>query len=115
MQIVRWDNVTAEPITDAVIRQVVWGTQANLTRFAITKGAHVSTHSHPAEQFTCVLEGVMKLRIGDEEVVLKAGDMLVIPSEAEHEAWVLEDAVLLDFFAPRREDWRQGDNQYLKG
>ena len=57
----------------------------------------------------------LQLRIGDEEVVLKAGDMLVIPSEAEHEAWVLEDAVLLDFFAPRREDWRQGDNQYLKG
>ncbi len=115
MQTVRWETVAAEPLTDAVTRQVVWGTQANLTRFSIAKGAHVSTHSHPAEQFTCVMEGELKLRIGDEVFVLRSGDMLVIPPEAEHEAWVLEDAVLLDFFAPRREDWRQGEDQYLKG
>jgi len=115
MDTVRWNTVPVETIGDAVQRQIVWGTQGNLTRFSIAKGGHVSAHSHPAEQFTCVLTGALKLRIGDREIVLGAGDMLVIPPHAEHEAWAVEDVTLLDFFAPAREDWRRGEHQYLTG
>ena len=115
MNIVRWDEVEIEPLSEDVERQVVWGEKANLTRFSLAKGGHVLSHSHEAEQFTWVVEGALRLRIGTEVQVLRSGDMLVIPSHTEHEAWVLEPTVVLDFFAPRRDDWREGKDQYLTG
>jgi hypothetical protein len=32
-----------------------------------------------------------------------------------HRVDALEDAVVLDVFAPRREDWLRGDDAYLRG
>ncbi len=46
---------------------------------------------------------------------MRAGEVLVIPPEVEPEVWVLQDTVVLDFFAPTRHDWRERPPQYLKG
>ena len=45
---------------------------------------------------------------------MRAGEVLVIPPEVEPEVWVLQDTVVLDFFAPTRPDWRESLPQYLK-
>jgi hypothetical protein len=41
--------------------------------------------------------------------------VLVIPTWIEHEVWFLEACVVLDFFSPQREDWKQGHEAYLRG
>lgn len=46
---------------------------------------------------------------------MRAGEVLVIPPEVEPELWVLQDTVVLDFFASTRHDWRERPPQYLKG
>ncbi len=115
MEIIRWENVPAEPLGEGAARQVVWGERGTLTRFEFVRGHHVSKHSHPAEQFTCVVSGVLRIALEGREWILRSGDMLVIPPDAEHEVWCEESTVVVDFFAPPRDDWKQGCSGYLAG
>ena len=47
----------------------------------------------------------MKFRLGNEQRVCGPGDVVVIPGDTEHEAWVREDTEVIDFFAPPRDDF----------
>ncbi len=115
MEIVRWESVPAEKIHDGVERQVIWGEKATLARFALARGTHISKHSHAAEQFTCVIRGVMRMTLAGRELVLRVGDVLVVPPHIEHEVWIVEDCVVIDYFSPPRDDWKEGRSQYLAG
>lgn len=115
MKPLSWDDVPRETLHVGVERQVIWGGHATLARFALAKGAHVARHSHPSEQFTSVMTGVLRLAIDGRDVILRAGDVVVIPAAVDHEAWMLEDGIVLDFFAPPRDDWREGRHAYLQG
>ena len=115
MQPVRWNDIKVERIGNAIERRVLWGSNGTSARLTIAGGTHVKKHSHPAEQFTCILEGVLRMEIAGDEVTLQEGDMLVIPANVEHEAWSIVDTVVWDFFTEVREDWKLGQNQYLSG
>jgi quercetin dioxygenase-like cupin family protein len=59
---------------------------------------------------------LFKLGANDEEErLLKAGEVLMIPSNLPHSAEAIEDTVSLDVFNPPRQDWIDGDDQYLRG
>ena len=115
MKVVRWKDVAVETITDGVERQVLWGVQANLTRVSLAKGRHVSKHHHPAEQFTYVQKGSLRMVLGARDMVMNEGDFVVISPNAEHEVWALDDSIVWDFFAPPRHDWKEGPSDYLAG
>jgi quercetin dioxygenase-like cupin family protein len=111
-QALRWEDIPAEKMNENITRQVIWGENGTLARLTFAKGTHTSPHKHEAEQHTCIVNGTLEFRIGDERLVLKSNDMLVVPSWVEHEAWALEDTTVIDFFAPRREDWLRGEDSY---
>lgn len=67
-------------------------------------GSLAPAHGHPHEQITLVEKGRLRFTIDNEEVEVEAGDVLHIPSEAQHEAELLEDAVFYDIFHPVRRD-----------
>ena len=72
-------------------------------------------HEHPNEQIATVLSGRLRFVVGGEEHEVAPGESLLIPGGVPHRVDVLEDAVVLDAFAPRREDWIRGDDAYLRG
>ncbi len=117
MQLIRWSEVPVEEISPTVRRQVLWGKNGTLARFLFDKGTHVSAHKHESEQHTCVVQGAIKAKLAgeDSEIVVRAGEVLLIPGDVEHEVWVLEDSILMDFFAPARQDWLKGAHRYLAG
>jgi quercetin dioxygenase-like cupin family protein len=116
MSLVPWVELPVESIGPSVVRQVISGEEGTLARFRFAKGAHVSAHAHQNEQYTCVLEGAIRARVGTEPTLcVTAGAVLVIEANREHEVWALEDSLLLDFFAPPRLDWLAGHHQYLEG
>ena len=97
-------------------RQVVTGEKAMVARVYLKKGCVVPAHSHVSEQVTYILEGALKFEIpGQDDIVVRAGEVLVIPSNVVHSAIALEDTVDLDIFSPIREDWLNGTDQYLRG
>jgi len=115
---VRWDDSAREQLMAGVQRRFLWGDKAMLAQVWIAKGTTVPKHVHAAEQLSYIVEGALRLRLGDDlsEVhEVRAGEVLVIPSNVPHEATALEDTYDLDIFSPPREDWIKGQDAYLRG
>ncbi len=88
-----------------IFRKFVNGEKLTFAHFNAKKGAEAAIHSHENEQVTHVLKGSIKINVDGKEVVLQAGDVLIIPSNAPHGASVLEDITLIEVFSPARKDW----------
>ena len=74
-------------------------------------------HSHDNEQLTYILEGALKFWIGEDEskeVIVRSGEVLVIPSNVLHKAEALEDTLDVDIFSPPRQDWLDKTDDYLR-
>jgi len=76
---------------------------------ATLPGYSVPTHSHPHEQIGVVYAGKAILRIGNEERLVKKGDLYCIPSKVPHSDTTVgeEPFIMLDIFYPVREDFIQ--------
>lgn len=112
----RWKDMAPEPVTDKIRRRIVTGDRAMLAEVLLDRGAIVPRHSHENEQFTYILTGALKFWLGEDgetEIVVKAGEILHIPSHLPHKAEALEDTVDLDVFCPPRQDWLDGTDTYF--
>jgi quercetin dioxygenase-like cupin family protein len=111
---VRWADVPVEPVTPQLTRQLVTGAREMLARITLTRGAVVPLHQHESEQLTCVLDGALRFTIGGRDLVVRGGEVLVIPSNVPHAAEALVDTVELDLFSPIRQDWLDGTDDYFR-
>ena len=111
---IAWKNVEREQLNPLIDREMVVGDRIMLARVLLKKGAHVPLHRHHNEQVTYILEGALKFAIDGKEIVVRAGEVLCIPSHMPHEAWAIEDTVDLDVFDPPREDWLNKTDNYLR-
>ncbi|MEK3731269.1 MULTISPECIES: cupin domain-containing protein [Paenibacillus] len=68
------------------------------------EGAIGALHRHPHEQMSYCLKGSIEFYIDGEITVIREGDTIVIPGNAEHGVKALEPSVLLDTFTPLRLD-----------
>jgi quercetin dioxygenase-like cupin family protein len=110
----RWNDLPRERVTDDIDRRIVTGERMMLAHVYLKKGAIVPRHSHVNEQLTYVLEGALRFTIGDgEQLTVRAGEVLVIPSNLPHEAEALEDTLDVDVFSPPRQDWLDGTDAYF--
>lgn len=136
----RWDDVPSERVTESLTRRLVTGERMMLAHLRLEEGTLVPMHSHENEQLSWVLEGALRFVIGggssgsDEgpakgrapdgstrggsgrvEIVVRAGEVLHLPSHVPHSAEALEDTVGVDIFSPPRRDWLDGTDGYLRG
>lgn len=111
---IAWKDVERERLNPSIDREMVYGQQIMVARVFIKKGGHVPLHHHANEQLTYILEGALKFAIHGQEIVVRAGEVLAIPSNMPHEAWALEDTLDLDVFTPPREDWLNKTDDYLR-
>ena len=101
----RWDGMEVEKVTEMISRKVVIGGQQMLAQVYLKRGAHVPMHRHASEQMTYVLQGALRCRVGSEEVIVRAGEVLHIPAGRRHQAVALDDTFEIDVFSSVREDW----------
>ena len=111
---VPWDSVELEHLNPLLKRQCVVGKKVMIARVLLKKGCVVPLHSHHNEQITYILEGALKFGLNDEEIIVRAGEVLCIPPNVPHEAVALEDTVDLDIFTPPREAWISKTDAYLR-
>jgi len=109
-----WNAVEREHLNPLIEREMLTGQNLMLARVIMKKGAHVPMHHHHNEQVTYILDGALKFAVDGKEIVVKAGEVLCIPSNMPHEAWALEDTIDLDVFNPPREDWLNKTDDYLR-
>ena len=103
-----------ETLNDKISRQMVSGKNATISQLFLKKGASVPRHSHVNEQYSWIVSGSLKFVFDDREILIGAGEILLIPENAPHSAVALEDTVDVDIFAPRREDWIRKEDSYLR-
>jgi len=104
----RWDEIALEKITEMVSRKIVAGEKEMLAQIYLKRGALVPMHSHDSEQMTYVLQGALKFVVAGEEITVREGEVLLIPSGVSHQAEALEDTFELDVFSPIRAEWHPG-------
>jgi quercetin dioxygenase-like cupin family protein len=101
----RWDEISLEKVTEMVSRKIVTGDREMLAQVYLKRGCLVPMHSHDSEQMTYILQGALKVLVGGDEITVREGEVLHIPSSVEHQAEALEDTFELDVFSPIRQDW----------
>ena len=99
-----WPGVEAAPGVER--RVLTSGDHMMVVQFTIQPGAEVPLHTHPHEQIGYVAKGAIEFTIGEEKVVIRAGDGYVIPGGVPHGCLALEDSLALDIFAPVREEYK---------
>lgn len=114
LQHIRLQDMPVEQLNPLIDRQFVAGERSMVARIILRKGSIVPQHSHDNEQITYVLDGALKFVIEGRELIVRGGEILVIPSNLPHSAEALEDTVDLDIFCPPREDWIRGTDAYLR-
>lgn len=110
----RWNEIQEEPLNALLVRRVLHTARLTIARLNLKQGCLVPRHSHENEQVSTVESGKLRFIYPGGEIEVGAGESLEIPSGLPHEVIALEDSVVLDLFAPRREDWISGDDAYLR-
>jgi quercetin dioxygenase-like cupin family protein len=114
MRVQHWNEAEVEQMNPLVGRQVMHTQNMTMARLILKKGAVVPEHHHINEQISTVLEGSLIFHMEGKEIPVKAGESMVIPPNVPHRVEVPEDCLVIDMFAPPREDWMKGDDSYLR-
>jgi quercetin dioxygenase-like cupin family protein len=100
-------SLDLQRIWEGVHGRSIHGERLTLGVIELDADSVVPEHSHEHEQLGICLSGSLVFRVGDESRELGPGETWTIPGGVPHEVHVgPEGAVVLDVFAPTRDDWR---------
>ncbi len=94
-----------EPVSGFKAR-FVHSENITLAFWDIEAKASLPEHSHPHEQITNVIEGIIELIVDGESRILEPGSVLVVPPDAVHSGKAVTNCRIIDVFYPIREDYR---------
>ena len=117
LKLLNWDEVELESVNESMQRRIVTGEKMTVARIYFKDGFIVPLHSHPNEQITQVVKGQMLFLFDDnkaQEMLLNPGDVVVIPANIPHQATCIGEVEEIDMWAPRRDDWLDGSDSYLR-
>ena len=118
--LVRWDELPSQEVAAGIHRRYLTASRVTVARFTLAQGTTVPSHSHEHEQVSYVVRGALRFRIGGgaqaagAETIVRAGEVLQIPSWTEHGVDALEEAEVIDVFSPVRQDWLDGTDTYFR-
>jgi quercetin dioxygenase-like cupin family protein len=103
------DEVKQVEMAPGVLRRTLGhGGQMLMAEFELAAGSEVPMHTHTHDQVGYVVRGGLRLTIRDEVRTCMAGDSYYIPGDVPHRGVTVEDALVIDVFAPPREDYLEG-------
>ena len=118
VQSINWDAIDLETVNPHMRRRIVTGERMTVARIYFNDGFLVPLHSHENEQITQVISGVLRFTFGDdhgETIDVGPGDVVVIPPHVPHQALCIGEVEEMDMWSPRREDWLNKTDDYLRG
>lgn len=102
-----WKELEETVIRQGVSRKAFTGEGATVAINYFKAGHEPRPHAHHYEQIVYILQGKGIFHVGEEDVPLEEGSLLVIPPNVEHWLEMVgeEDVVNLDVFTPKREEY----------
>ena len=99
-------EVTATNCEPGVTRKILcYSDELMMCEITFQKGARGNFHKHEHLQITYVAKGSFEFTIDGETKIVRQGDSVYMPSNAEHGVTALEDGILVDVFNPMRQDF----------
>ncbi len=87
------------------LRTVAHGDRSLMGLFRIGSGAVIPVHDHPQEQTGYLVSGRLEFIVDGRTVVAEPGAAWNLPAGTPHGARALEDCLVVEVFAPVREDY----------
>lgn len=114
---INWEEIELEVVNASMKRRIVTGEKMTVAKIYFEDGFTVPMHSHHNEQITQVVKGQMRFVFGGDEpkeLLLGPGDVVVIPPHLPHQATCIGEVEEIDMWSPRRDDWLDGTDDYLR-
>ena len=84
-----WDDTRWGPLNQKNMRRkLVDDGYPSVSCYTYPRGTVFAEHTHPVDKKDAVLEGEFAITIEGEEFLLRAGDVIKVPSETIHQAEV---------------------------
>ena len=100
------EDVLAEKMPTWANRRIVaFGPEMMMVENEFMTGDIAPEHEHFHSQITYVIRGAMKFTVEGETKILRAGDSVYMAPHQVHEGIAVEDSLIIDMFAPMREDF----------
>jgi quercetin dioxygenase-like cupin family protein len=96
----RWDEQPLDKVTEMVARKAIAGGRQTLVQSYLKAGAIVPLHTHPDEQMIYVLQGALRMLVGDEPATVHEGEVLLVPAGVRHQAEALDDSFVMTVGSP---------------
>jgi quercetin dioxygenase-like cupin family protein len=106
MSVTRLEKLPIREIFPGFRARILHSDRVSESWVEIDAGASFPEHQHPHEQIVNVLDGELEITAGNATHRLVAGNVLVIPPEMPHSGRALTACLVLDLFAPARDDYR---------
>lgn len=99
------ERVEGRPMSGVRVRSALKGMDGLMLEVSLDSGTRVPAHEHSHESFCYVLEGKIRLRVGDETFLAGPGDAFMHPRGVIHDAEALESCRWLEVKSPPEETW----------
>lgn len=105
MSFVKTSDIKPKEIAPGFFGRFVHTANTTIAYWEIKEGSSIPVHHHVHEMTVNVIEGKLKLTIGDETQIIEPGTVGVIPSNVPHTATAVTDCKIIDVFYPVRADY----------
>jgi quercetin dioxygenase-like cupin family protein len=94
-----------EALPGIKLKTLVHGEKTLFAELRMEANSCLPKHAHIHEQTGYLVEGKMRLTIGQQTFEAESGDSWCIPSNVEHSAQIVANSVAIEVFSPVREDY----------
>ena len=101
MGVEHWDVGRDGPLTEDAMREALQRRGYSVSRYVYPPGTYFPDHTHDVDKIDGVLSGRFRMKMEGREVILEAGDTLVVPRGAVHSAEVVGDEPVVSLDAVR--------------
>jgi quercetin dioxygenase-like cupin family protein len=97
-----WDEKRWGPLSEENMRRkLIEDGYTSVFCYCYPKGMVFAKHTHPVDKKDAVLEGEFTITMNGEEFLLRAGDVIQVPSNTIHKAEVRGDIPVVSLNATR--------------
>jgi quercetin dioxygenase-like cupin family protein len=95
MQVEHWDAERDGKLSTHALRRKMEERGYSVNCYTYSPGTFFPTHTHAVDKIDAVLSGQFRITMGRDSVVLKPGDLVLVPKGAEHSAEVVGDQAVV--------------------
>ena len=93
----RWENLELIKVTEMVSRKIVAANSQVVSQVYLKRGAHIPSSVSQSNRSIYVLQGGLRMRVDDEEILVGEGEIIQISAQLTRQVEALDDTFAIEF------------------